>query len=174
MNWTWIGTATSLQWKRNELKMWFSDVVFLCCFTKKVFAFFLSHRHTCCESASYAWQEGFSPVTLPSQGYVCVIGAWQEKYASVTPNWLILRLCDGVIGKTRKKYFFSHGDFFFRIKRQTHTRPRKQTLTMLKVKKLKACTCLSNTYTTRTRVVTLFVYVMCTTCVYVYLTYTRP
>ena len=79
---------------------------------KNFFAFFLSHCHTYCESVSYAWQEGFSPVTLPSQGYVCVIGAWQEKYASVTPNWLILRLCDGVIGKSRKKYFFSHGDFF--------------------------------------------------------------
>ena len=112
VNWTWIGASTSLHRKRNEIKAWFSDEFFI---TKKFLAFFLSHRHTCCESVSYAWQESFSPVTLPSQGYVCVIGAWHEKYASVTPNWLILRLCDGVIGKTRKKYFFSHGDFFLEL-----------------------------------------------------------
>lgn len=29
VNWTWIGAATILKRKRNEIKMWFSDVGFL-------------------------------------------------------------------------------------------------------------------------------------------------
>ena len=101
VNWTWIGAATTLHRKRNEIMTWFCDEFLL--YKKSFSAFFLSHRHTYCKSACYAWQEGLSPVTLPSQGYVCVIGAWQEKHASVTHNWLILRLCDGVTGKSRKK-----------------------------------------------------------------------
>ena len=101
LNWTWIGAATTLHRKRNEIMTWFCDEFLL--YKKSFSAFFLSHRHTYCKSACYAWQEGLSPVTLPSQGYVCVIGAWQEKHASVTHNWLILRLCDGVTGKSIKK-----------------------------------------------------------------------
>ena len=43
VNWTWIGAATILQWKRDELKMWFSDEVFHHHKTKKVFLHFSCH-----------------------------------------------------------------------------------------------------------------------------------
>ena len=52
----------------------------------------------------YAWQQGCFPVTLPSQGNKNVKGVWQEKYAPVTRNWLILRWCDGVTGKNEKTF----------------------------------------------------------------------
>ena len=37
VNWTWIGTSTSLHRKRNEIKAWFNDECFI---TKKVFRVF--------------------------------------------------------------------------------------------------------------------------------------
>ena len=46
--------------------------------------------------------------------------------------------------------------FFFRIKRQTRTRPIKTFVIVLMPNKLRACICLSNMYTTHTRVVTPF------------------
>ena len=45
--------------------------------------------------------------------------------------------------------------FFFRIKRQTHTRPIKTAIIILTIKTLRACMCLLIIYTTHTRVVTL-------------------
>ena len=81
--------------------------------------------------------------------------------------------------------------FFFRIKRQTYTRPVKSPINILITNNLRACTCLFNIYTTCTRVVTLYkftqwakrctktdfcaenVYMLCTCCVYVEQTRTR-
>lgn len=114
-DWTWIGAELELDWtwivvsgllhrKRNETMMWFSDEVFIT--TKKsFFAFFLSHCHIAWVSGCYAWQEDFSPVTLPSQGLMCVTGVWREKYAPVTRNALIYNKYDGVTGKSRKIFF---------------------------------------------------------------------
>ena len=89
--------------------------------------------------------------------------------------------------RNRPNLFFHHHyvRFFFRIKRQTRTRPVKSPINILITNNLRACICLFNIYTTCTRVVTLYkftqwakrctktdfcaenVYMLCTCCVYV-------
>ena len=84
---------------------------------------------------------------------------WQKNRGKLSKSSLSPALVRGfLLSRFPTQPFIScQGDaFFFRIKRQTYTRPPKIRLYALIIKKIKACICLFNTYTTHTRVVTLF------------------
>ena len=120
---------------------------------------------------------------------------WQKNRGKLSKSSLSPALVRGfLLSRFPTQSFIScQGNaIFFRIKRQTYTRPLKTLLFILKINNLRACICLPNIYTTYTRVVTPWiftkwaitpcnliiwaksVYMVCMTCVYVGQTYTRP
>ena len=97
---------------------------------------------------------------------------WQKNRGKLSKSSLSPALVRGfLLSRFPTQPFIScQGDaIFFRIKRQTYTRPLKTLLFILKINNLKACICLPNTYTTYTRVVTPWIFIKWAIIPYIWL-----